>query len=76
MRDFLPSDLERRRYVLQAVEAVYRRHNFQQLETPVLERIDILTGKYGDEGDQLMFKVLKRGDKLSSALQGTPAAAG
>jgi histidyl-tRNA synthetase len=68
MRDFLPDDLARRDYALGLIREVYARHNYRPIETPTLERIEVLTGKYGDEGDQLMFKVLKRGAKLQRAL--------
>lgn len=66
MRDFLPHDVRRRAYVIAIVEAVYRRYGFQPLETPALENIETLTGKYGDEGNQLMFKVLRRGEHEGS----------
>ena len=65
-RDFLADDVRRRRQVIETIQAVYERHGFGPLETPTMERLDVLTGKYGDEGDQLMFKVLKRGDKLTN----------
>ena len=72
MRDFLPADTARRQYVMDIVREAYERHHFSPLETPALERIDTLTGKYGDEGDQLMFKVLKRAQKLTRALENAP----
>jgi len=62
MRDLLPEDMIPRLAVLDTVRAVFRRHGFDPLETPALERIETLTGKYGDEGSQLIFKVLKRGE--------------
>ena len=62
MRDLLPEDMIPRLRVLDTVRAVFRRHGFDPLETPALERIETLTGKYGDEGSQLIFKVLKRGE--------------
>jgi histidyl-tRNA synthetase len=64
MRDFLPLDVARRNHVVDVIRRVYRRHGFQPLETPALERLEVLTGKYGEEGDQLMFRVLKRGEAL------------
>ena len=67
-RDFLPDDLARRAHVLDTIRLAYQRHHFQPIETPVFERIGVLEGKYGDEGEQLMFKILKRGKKLSDAL--------
>ena len=66
MRDFLPEDVRRRAYVIGIVEDVYRRYGFEPLETPALENIETLTGKYGDEGNKLIFKVLRRGEHESS----------
>ena len=66
MRDFLPDDVRRRDYVIGVVEDVYRRYGFEPLETPALENIETLTGKYGEEGNKLIFKVLRRGEHESS----------
>jgi histidyl-tRNA synthetase len=66
MRDFLPEDVRRRDYVIGIVEDVYRRYGFEPLETPALENIETLTGKYGDEGAKLIFKVLRRGEHATS----------
>ncbi len=66
MRDFLPQDVRRREYVIGVVENVYRGYGFQPLETPALENIETLTGKYGEEGNKLIFKVLRRGEHESS----------
>jgi histidyl-tRNA synthetase len=66
MRDFLPQDVRRRDHVIGVVEDVYRRYGFQPLETPALENIETLTGKYGEEGNKLIFKVLRRGEHESS----------
>ncbi len=68
-RDFLPQDMRRRRHVFQIVRDVYEAHGFEEIDTPCFERLDTLMGKYGDEGDQLLFKVLQRGQKLEKALQ-------
>ena len=65
-RDFLPQDLLFRRTVLQAAQTVFERHGFLPLDTPAFERLETLTGKYGDEGEKLIFKILKRGDKAAS----------
>lgn len=62
MRDFLPADMRRRQWVIRCVQAVFERYGFEPLETPALERIETLTGKYGEEGDRLLFRVLKRGE--------------
>jgi histidyl-tRNA synthetase len=66
MRDFLPDDVRRRRHVIGLIEFVYRRYGFEPLETPALENIETLTGKYGEEGNKLIFKVLRRGEHESS----------
>lgn len=72
MRDFLPLDVLRRNYVIDTVTGVYQRYGFEPLETPTMERLTTLLGKYGEEGDQLIFRVMKRGDKLENALQDNP----
>jgi histidyl-tRNA synthetase len=66
MRDFLPEEVRRREYVIGIVSSVYQRYGFEPLETPALENIETLTGKYGDEGNKLIFKVLRRGEHESS----------
>ena len=66
MRDFLPEDVRRRQYVIDVVRRVYERYGFEPLETPTLENIETLTGKYGEEGDKLLYKVLRRGEGEAS----------
>ena len=66
MRDFLPEDVRRREYVIGVIADVYQRYGFEPLETPALENIETLTGKYGEEGNKLIFKVLRRGEGESS----------
>ena len=61
MRDFLPDDVRKREYVIGVVKSVYERYGFEPLETPAVENIETLMGKYGEEGNQLIFKILKRG---------------
>jgi len=61
MRDFLPADVRRREYVIGVIKEVYERYGFEPLETPAVENIETLMGKYGEEGNQLLFKILKRG---------------
>src|SRR5881392_1055877 len=61
MRDFLPEDVRRREYVIGVIKDVYERYGFEPLETPAAENIETLLGKYGEEGNQLIFKILKRG---------------
>lgn len=62
MRDFLPSDVRKREYVIGIIKEVYERYGFEPLETPAVENIETLMGKYGEEGNQLIFKILKRGE--------------
>lgn len=64
MRDFLPVDVRKRRFVIDIVREVYESFGFEPLETPAVENLDTLMGKYGEEGSQLVFKILKRGEKL------------
>jgi histidyl-tRNA synthetase len=66
MRDFLPEEVRRREHVIGVVTGVYRRYGFEPLETPALENIETLTGKYGEEGNRLIFKVLRRGEHEAS----------
>src|SRR5438034_2874962 len=61
-RDFLPNDIRRREYVINIVRGVYERYGFEPLETPAFENIETLLGKYGEEGNKLIFKILKRGE--------------
>lgn len=61
MRDFLPADVRRREYVIGVIKEVYECYGFEPLETPAVENIETLIGKYGEEGNQLIFKILKRG---------------
>ncbi len=72
MRDFLPLEVLRRNYVIDIVTRVYQAYGFEPLETPTMERLSTLLGKYGEEGDQLIFRVMKRGDKLQRALANSP----
>ena len=66
MRDFLPADVRRREYVIRIVSDIYQRYGFEPLETPSLENIETLMGKYGEEGNKLIFKVLRRGEHEAS----------
>jgi histidyl-tRNA synthetase len=68
MRDFLPRESERRRRVFETIRDVYQSYGFEPLETPALERLSTLLGKYGEE-EKLIFKVMKRGAKLKRALE-------
>src|ERR687884_1983178 len=62
MRDFLPEDVRKREYVIGVIKEVYERYGFEPLETPAVENIETLMNKYGEEGNQLIFKILKRGE--------------
>lgn len=62
MRDFLPEDVRRREYAIGVIMRVYERYGFEPLETPAVENLETLMGKYGEEGNQLIFKILKRGE--------------
>src|SRR5829696_1631688 len=62
MRDFLPDDVRRRQYVIGVIADVYQKYAFEPLETPSVENLETLQGKYGEEGDRLIFKILKRGE--------------
>ena len=68
-RDYLPEAVAKRRYVVAKIENVFQRYGFLPLETPAIENLTTLLGKYGEEGDQLLFRLLHRGDKLTRALE-------
>src|ERR671935_1295188 len=65
-RDFLPEDIRRREYVIGTVRRVYERYGYEPLETPAFENIETLLGKYGEEGNKLIFKILRRGEHEAS----------
>jgi histidyl-tRNA synthetase len=67
-RDFLPDDVLRRRYVVGVVQRVYESYGFVPVETPAFENLSTLLGKYGDEGDKLLYRLLHRGEALGAAL--------
>lgn len=60
-RDFSPSEVRRRQYILSTLRAIFELYGFQPLETPAMENLVTLTGKYGEEGDRLIFKILNNG---------------
>ena len=64
-RDFSPIEMAKRNYIFQTIREVYALYGFQQIETPAMETLQTLMGKYGEEGDKLLFKVLNSGDFLS-----------
>ena len=64
-RDFSPLEMAKRNYIFDTIKQVYQLYGFQQIETPAMETLGTLMGKYGEEGDKLLFKVLNSGDFLS-----------
>ena len=66
-RDFAPVEMARRNYIFDTIKSVFRLYGFQQIETPAMENLCTLMGKYGDEGDKLLFKILNSGDYLLHA---------
>jgi len=64
-RDFGPSEMAKRNYIFDTIKQVYQLYGFQQIETPAMETLGTLMGKYGEEGDKLLFKVLNSGDFLN-----------
>ena len=69
-RDFSPVEMARRNYIFDTVKGVFKLYGFQQIETPAMENLSTLTGKYGEEGDKLLFKILNSGDYLAKANEG------
>ena len=63
-RDFSPLEMIKRNYIFNTIKDVYKLYGFQQIETPAMESLQTLMGKYGDEGDKLLFKILNSGDYL------------
>ncbi len=64
-RDFSPIEMARRNYIFNTIKGVFARYGFQQIETPAMENLSTLMGKYGEEGDKLLFKILNSGDWVS-----------
>lgn len=65
MRDFSPVEMAKRNYIFDTIRSVYSLYGFRQIETPAMETLQTLLGKYGEEGDKLLFRVLNSGDYLS-----------
>lgn len=65
-RDFQPAEMARRNYIFDTIKSVFRLFGYQQIETPAIENLSTLMGKYGDEGDKLLFKILNSGDFMKS----------
>ncbi|NCB09731.1 MAG: histidine--tRNA ligase, partial [Bacteroidia bacterium] len=66
-RDFSPAEMVKRNYIFDTIKQVFRLYGFQPIETPAMENLSSLMGKYGEEGDKLLFKILNSGDFLTSA---------
>nr|WP_321523474.1 histidine--tRNA ligase [uncultured Macellibacteroides sp.] len=64
-RDFSPVEMAKRNYIFNTIRDVYHLYGFQQIETPAMENLSTLMGKYGEEGDKLLFKILNSGDSLA-----------
>lgn len=64
-RDFSPMEMVKRNYIFDTIQSVFKKFGYQQIQTPSMENLSTLTGKYGDEGDKLIFKVLNSGDYLA-----------
>ena len=69
MCDMLPSDMRLREYVFSLIKQSYSKYGFMQIETPAMEHIENLSSKQGGDNEKLIFKVLKRGASLKSALE-------
>lgn len=76
MRDFLAPELARRRHVVEVIQRVYESFGFTPLETPTIENLTTLLGKYGPEGDQLLYRLLHRRERLARALEKKPDGSG
>jgi len=66
-RDFLPAEVKKRAFIFNTIEQVFQTYGYLPIETPTMENLSTLTGKYGEEGDKLLFKVLNNGDYLAKA---------
>src|SRR5690606_28201902 len=66
-RDFSPLEMEKRNYIFRTLRQVFQKFGYSEIQTPSFENLSTLTGKYGDEGDKLIFKILNSGDYLSKA---------
>jgi histidyl-tRNA synthetase len=65
-RDFSPAEMQRRNYIFETIKNVFLLHGFQQIETPAMENLSVLEGKYGEEGDKLLFRILNSGPVLEN----------
>jgi histidyl-tRNA synthetase len=67
-RDFSPAEMVKRNYLFDTIKVVFQRYGYMPIETPAMEKLDTLMGKYGEEGDRLIFRILLRGEKMLGAL--------
>ncbi|QXV66004.1 histidine--tRNA ligase [Mucilaginibacter sp. 21P] len=67
-RDFSPAEMAKRNFIFDTIKSVFRKYGYQQIETPSMENLSTLTGKYGEEGDKLIFKILNSGDLIDQQL--------
>jgi len=65
-RDFSPVEMTNRNYIFDTIRSIFRLYGFQPIETPAMENLSTLMGKYGEEGDKLLFKILNSGDFASA----------
>src|SRR3978361_1984250 len=63
-RDFSPTEMVKRNFIFDIIKSVFRKYGYQQIETPSMENSSTLLGKYGEEGDKLIFRILNSGEKL------------
>ena len=66
-RDFLPNEMAKRNYIFNSIKKAFIKYGYAEIETPSMENISTLMGKYGEEGDRLIFKIINSGDFLSKA---------
>ena len=64
-RDFGQKEMARRNYIFDTIRSVFRTYGYQQIETPAMENLSTLLGKYGEEGDKLLFRILNSGDAFA-----------
>ena len=68
-RDFGPEEVGKRNFIFDTIRSVFVKFGYQPIETPTMENLSTLTGKYGEEGDRLLFKILNNGDYLAKRFQ-------
>ncbi len=71
-RDFSPTEMVKRNYIFDIIKQVFQRYGYLPIETPAMENLSTLMGKYGEEGDKLIFKILNSGNYMSAISPGSP----